>query len=146
MTQDQHVITTCGRLEEATDVISGQDVKSVYDYTVVNVYVISSSSFQEKLTWMNVVTLWPNFEVNEQKSLTPFTAGNEAPESIFFKLSTFFENCLTIIEKSRLEHDRISAYYRSLRPTGSSGWRHSRSKCEVHLGLYRGRFLSCKLK
>ena len=46
MTQDEHVCVICCRSKVDCYVISGQNVKTVLGYIVVNVEVASSSSFR----------------------------------------------------------------------------------------------------
>ena len=54
MTQDRHIYTICGRMEVASDVISGQNLKPIEWYMVVNFEIASQSSLREnapKLFW-----------------------------------------------------------------------------------------------
>ena len=45
MTQNEHVYAICCRLEVDCDVISGDNVKTIEGYTVLNFEVTSISSF-----------------------------------------------------------------------------------------------------
>ena len=47
MTQNLHVCTICFRPEAVYDVISGQNVKTIEGYIVVNFAVASSNSFRD---------------------------------------------------------------------------------------------------
>ena len=47
MTQSEHVYGICCRLEIGGDVISGEDVKTIEAYAVLNFKVASSNSFQD---------------------------------------------------------------------------------------------------
>ena len=47
MTQNEHVYAICCRQEVAGDVISGENVKTIEGYAVVNFEVTSFSSFQD---------------------------------------------------------------------------------------------------
>ena len=47
MTQHEHVYAICCRREVAGDVISGENVKAIEGYALLNVEAVSSSSFRD---------------------------------------------------------------------------------------------------